>query len=32
LWPGWGQWEPASEAGFDHEQLAVFVGRADRAG
>ena len=27
-----GQWEPASEAGFDHEQLAVFVWRADRAG
>ena len=27
-----GQWQPASEAGFDHEQLAVFVWRADRAG
>jgi integrase len=27
-----GQWEPVSEAGFDHEQLAVFVWRADRAG
>jgi integrase len=30
-WVG-GQWEPVSEAGFDHEQLAVFVWRADRAG
>ncbi len=30
-WVG-GQWEPASEAGFEHEQLAVFVWRADRAG
>ena len=30
-WAG-GQWEPVSEAGFDHEQLAVFVWRADRAG
>jgi hypothetical protein len=29
-WVG-GQWEPVSEAGFDHEQLAVFVWRADRA-
>jgi len=27
-----GQWEPVSEAGFDREQLAVFVWRADRAG
>jgi hypothetical protein len=27
-----GQWGPVSEAGFDHEQLAVFVWRADRAG
>jgi hypothetical protein len=26
-----GQWQPVSEAGFDHEQLAVFVWRADRA-
>jgi integrase len=26
-----GQWEPVSEAGFDHEQLAVFVWRAVRA-
>jgi integrase len=30
-WVG-GQWEPVSETGFDHEQLAVFVWRADRAG
>jgi len=30
-WVG-SQWEPVSEAGFDHEQLAVFVWRADRAG
>jgi integrase len=30
-WLG-GQWRPVSEAGFDHEQLAVFVWRADRAG
>jgi integrase len=30
-WVG-GQWEPVSEAGFDHEQLAVFVWRANRAG
>jgi integrase len=30
-WVG-GQWQPVSEAGFDHEQLAVFVWRADRAG
>jgi integrase len=27
-----GLWLPVSEAGFDHEQLAVFVWRADRAG
>ena len=27
-----GQWRPVSEVGFDHEQLAVFVWRADRAG
>jgi integrase len=27
-----GQWQPVSEAGFDHEQLAVFAWRADRAG
>jgi integrase len=27
-----GQWQPVGEAGFDHEQLAVFVWRADRAG
>ena len=27
-----GQWEPVGDAGFDHEQLAVFVWRADRAG
>jgi integrase len=26
------QWQPVSKAGFDHEQLAVFVWRADRAG
>ncbi len=26
------QWQPVAEAGFDHEQLAVFVWRADRAG
>ncbi len=30
-WVG-GQWQPVSESGFDHEQLAVFVWRADRAG
>jgi len=30
-WVG-GQWEPVGEAGFDHEQLSVFVWRADRAG
>src|SRR6266851_667777 len=30
-WVG-GQWEPVSDAGFDHEQLVVFVWRADRAG
>jgi integrase len=30
-WVG-GQWQPVTEAGFDHEQLAVFVWRADRAG
>jgi integrase len=27
-----GQWVPVSEAGFDQEQVAVFVWRADRAG
>ncbi len=27
-----GQWQPVAEVGFDHEQLAVFVWRADRAG
>ena len=27
-----GQWVPVAEAGFDHEQVAVFVWRADRAG
>jgi integrase len=27
-----GQWRPVSEAGFDHEQVAVFVWRAERAG
>jgi integrase len=27
-----GQWQPVTEAGFDHEQLAVFVWRSDRAG
>jgi integrase len=26
------QWQPVSEAGFDHEQVAVFVWRAQRAG
>lgn len=30
-WIG-GQWQPVTEAGFDHEQLAVFVWRSDRAG
>lgn len=30
-WVG-GQWQPVSEAGFDHEQLAVFVWQADRGG
>jgi len=30
-WVG-GQWVPVSEAGFDHEQVAVFVWRAERAG
>jgi len=30
-WTG-GQWQPVTEAGFDHEQLAVFVWRSDRAG
>jgi len=30
-WVG-SQWQPVTEAGFDHEQLAVFVWRADRAG
>jgi hypothetical protein len=29
---GGGAMEPVIEAGFDHEQLAVFVWRADRAG
>jgi integrase len=27
-----GQWRPVSEAGFDHEPVAVFVWRAERAG
>jgi integrase len=27
-----GQWIPVAEAGFDHEQVAVFVWRAERAG
>jgi integrase len=26
------QWEPVAEAGFDHERVAVFVWRAERAG
>ena len=30
-WVG-GQWVPVLEAGFDHEQVAVFVWRAERAG
>ena len=30
-WVG-GQWQPVTAAGFDHEQLAVFVWRSDRAG
>ena len=30
-WAG-GQWRPVTGAGFDHEQLAVFVWRSDRAG
>jgi integrase len=30
-WVG-GQWQPVTEAGFDHEQLAVLVWRSDRAG
>jgi integrase len=30
-WTG-GQWRPVTEAGFDHEQVAVFVWRSDRAG
>ncbi len=30
-WVG-GQWVPVPEAGFDHEQVAVFVWRAERAG
>ena len=30
-WTG-GQWQPVTEAGFDHGQLAVFVWRSDRAG
>jgi integrase len=27
-----GQWKPVTEAGFDHDQVAVFVWRAERAG
>ena len=27
-----GQWQPVGEVGFDHEQVAVFVWRAERAG
>jgi integrase len=27
-----GQWQPVTEAGFDHDQLAVFVWRSDRTG
>jgi integrase len=30
-WAG-DQWEPVTEAGFDHDQLAVFVWRSERAG
>jgi integrase len=30
-WVG-SQWQPVTEAGFDHEQLAVLVWRSDRAG
>ncbi len=30
-WTG-DQWLPATEAGFDHEQFAIYVWRADRAG
>ena len=30
-WAG-DQWQPVTEAGFDHDQLAVFVWRSDRAG
>jgi len=30
-WDG-GQWVPVADAGFDHEQVAVFVWRAERAG
>jgi integrase len=30
-WTG-DQWQPVAEAGFDHEQLAVFVWRSDRSG
>lgn len=30
-WVG-GRWRPVTDAGFDHEQLAVFVWRSDRAG
>jgi integrase len=30
-WVG-SQWQPVTEAGFDHEQFAVFVWRSDRAG
>jgi integrase len=27
-----GQWRPVADAGFDHDQVAVFVWRAERAG
>jgi hypothetical protein len=27
-----GQWKPVAEVGFDHDQIAVFVWRSDRAG
>jgi len=30
-WVG-GQWQPVADVGFEHEQLAVFVWRSDRAG
>lgn len=30
-WAG-GQWRPVGDAGFEHEQVAVFVWRSDRAG